>query len=191
MLKPLHAAYGVLGLFLVAERLLRRGAEARSFVERPTDRGTTRAIGIAFGVGGLALDVAPILNRRGIARLYGTGPAWVGVLIMAGGLALRIWAARVLGAFYTRTLRTSAQQHIVASGPYRLVRHPGYLGDILLWLGAAVASANGIAALAITAAMGRAYHARMVAEEAMLAETFGEVYPPYAGRTWRLIPFVY
>jgi protein-S-isoprenylcysteine O-methyltransferase Ste14 len=110
---------------------------------------------------------------------------------MAAGLTLRIWAARVLGAFYTRTLRTNARQRLVTDGPYRLVRHPGYLGNLLLWLGAAIATANGFAAAAIALTIGRAYRARIVAEEAMLAEAFAEDYPAYAVHTWRLLPFVF
>lgn len=191
LVRPLYAAYGLIGFLMVAERLLRRGGEALSWEEGPSDRGTTRAVGMAFGTGLLALLVAPMLNRGRIGRLYGTQAAWAGVAVMAAGLGLRIWAARVLGAFYTRTLRTSAQQRLVAHGPYRLIRHPGYLGNLLLWLGAAIASANGIVATTIAVAMGRAYQARIAAEEAMLAETFAEEYPPYAGHTWRLIPFVY
>lgn len=42
------------------------------------------------------------------------------------GLALRVWSMRTLGAFYTRTLRTAQNQHVVDTGPYRMIRHPGY-----------------------------------------------------------------
>jgi protein-S-isoprenylcysteine O-methyltransferase Ste14 len=110
---------------------------------------------------------------------------------MVGGLVLRVWAVRVLGAFYTRTLRTNAGQRIVAEGPYRLVRHPGYLGVLLLWLGAGLSTANWIAAATNMGFMVRAYRGRIQTEEAMLAATFGDDYARYAGRTWRLIPFVY
>jgi protein-S-isoprenylcysteine O-methyltransferase Ste14 len=189
--RPLPVAYGLIGCFVVAERLLRHGAEARSWEEKPADRGTTRAIGRAFGTSLLALLAAPVLNRWRIGRLYGRKPAWGGVAIMVMGLAFRIWAARVLGASYTRTLRTGAQQHLVADGPYRLVRHPGYLGTLLLWLGAAIAAANGIVAATIAVAIGPAYQARIVAEEAMLAEVFVEDYESYTSHTWRLIPYVY
>jgi protein-S-isoprenylcysteine O-methyltransferase Ste14 len=113
------------------------------------------------------------------------------VALMGAGLGLRVWAALVLGAFYTRTLRTSAGQRIVAEGPYRLVRHPGYLGVLLLWLGAGLATANWIAAATIMAFMVRAYARRIQTEEAMLTATFGDEYLRFAGRTWRLIPFVY
>jgi protein-S-isoprenylcysteine O-methyltransferase len=189
--RPLHIAWGLIGCFVVVERALRQGKEARSLEEGVTDQGTTRAIGAAFGTSCLMLVMAPLLNRRRLGRFSRPAVAWSGIGAMAGGLALRIWAARVLGAYYTRTLRTSGGQRIVADGPYRLVRHPGYAGVILLWLGAGVATANWVATIVIGAAMGRAYRRRMVAEEAMLARAFAEDYPRYAGRTWRLIPWVY
>jgi protein-S-isoprenylcysteine O-methyltransferase len=171
--------------------VLRRGKEATSLEEGPTDQGTTRAVGAAFGLSCLMVLVAPLLNRWRLGRFAQPKVAWSGVGAMAGGLALRVWAARVLGAYYTRTLRTSGEQRIVVEGPYRVVRHPGYAGVILLWLGAGVATANWVAAIAIGAVVGRAYRRRISTEEVMLARAFAEDYPRYAGRTWRLIPWVY
>jgi protein-S-isoprenylcysteine O-methyltransferase Ste14 len=110
---------------------------------------------------------------------------------MAVGLTLRIWAARVLGACYTRTLRTSAAQPLVEAGPYHVVRHPGYLGVLMLWLGAGLAAANVVVAGCIALWSGRAYHKRIRSEEALLTATFGEEYTAYARRTWRLLPWIY
>jgi protein-S-isoprenylcysteine O-methyltransferase len=50
-------------------------------------------------------------------------------------LALKTWAVRTSGRFDTRTLRSASDQSVTDSGPYRLVRHPGYLGALLLWIG--------------------------------------------------------
>ncbi len=61
--------------------------------------------------------------------------SWLGLVIMLLGLGLRVWSMRVLGAYYSRTLRVTDTQVIVTQGPYRIVRHPGYLGTILLWVG--------------------------------------------------------
>ena len=97
----------------------------------------------------------------------------------------------MLGAFYTRTLRTSAEQRLIEDGPYRLVRNPGYLGDLLLWLGAGFAAANWIVLAIIIFPMLRVYRSRIKAEEAMLADAFPQEYSGYARRTWRLIPFLY
>lgn len=138
------------------------------------------------------LLLAPLLNRL---RFGGTtrrsAIAWSGVLAMAAGLGLRIWSARTLGAYYTRTLRTAQDQALVQDGPYQVVRHPGYLGTLLLWLGAGVASANWMVASLIAACTIPAYHQRIAAEEAMLAQSFAAEYPDYAANTWRILPFVY
>jgi protein-S-isoprenylcysteine O-methyltransferase Ste14 len=188
---PLAVAYALLGCFFLAERFLRQGPDAASLEAGQSDQGTTRAIGRAFGQSLFALAVAPLLNRRRLRRLTVPGMAWGGIAAMVAGLAVRVWAAQVLGAFFTRTLRTSSMQSLVEEGPYRLVRHPGYLGVLLLWLGAGLASANLLVAGLITVSMGRAYRRRIRSEEAMLTNTFGEDYVAYMRRTRRLIPWVY
>ncbi len=190
-MRPLLVAYSLIGSFFVVERLLRQGESARSMQEGHMDRGSTRAIGTAFGLALLALLVAPLLNRLRIGRLLSETAAWGGIAVMLSGLTLRIWASRELGAFYTRTLRTDVGQHLIDEGPYGLVRHPGYLGSLLLWLGAGIATANGIVTAMIILPLVRAYQYRIRAEEAMLADTFPQEYPNYARRTWRLIPFIY
>jgi len=37
-------------------------------------------------------------------------------------------------------LRSAHRQELVDVGPYRLMRHPGYLGSLLTWLGFAFTS---------------------------------------------------
>jgi hypothetical protein len=73
--RPLHIAYACIGCFFIAERLLRQGKGARSLEDSETDRGTTRAIGRAFGLNLLILGVAPQLNRGGMGRRAGMGMA--------------------------------------------------------------------------------------------------------------------
>lgn len=190
-MRPIKIAYSLIGCFIIIERLLRKGEAAKSLQEGHADRGSTRAIGAAFGLAMLALLIAPHLNRLKFGRIRSKRLAWGGIVTMLAGLMLRIWASRVLGTFYTRTLRTSAEQHLIEEGPYRLVRNPGYLGDILLWLGAGFAAANWIVLAIIFFPMMRAYRSRIKAEEVMLADAFPQEYSGYARRTWRLIPFLY
>ncbi|MEO8971284.1 MAG: isoprenylcysteine carboxylmethyltransferase family protein [Ktedonobacteraceae bacterium] len=190
-MRPIKIAYSLIGCFMLIERLLRKGEAAKSMQEGQADRGSTRAIGAAFGFAMLVLLIAPCLNRLKLGSIQSKTLAWSGIVTMLVGLMLRIWASRVLGAFYTRTLRTSAEQRLIEEGPYRLVRNPGYLGDILLWLGAGFASANWIVLATIAFPMMWAYRSRIKAEEAMLADAFPQEYTGYAGRTWRLIPFIY
>jgi protein-S-isoprenylcysteine O-methyltransferase Ste14 len=111
--------------------------------------------------------------------------------MMAAGLALRAWSMRTLGAYYSRTLRTTADQNVVEYGPYRVIRHPGYLGSIMVWTGFAVTSGSVAAAAGAAALMGNAYSRRIAAEEAMLTGRFGSAYAEYSRRTKRLIPFIW
>ena len=185
-------AWSLLVAFLVLQRVLRRGEEARSLRPLPADRGSTRRVGAAFGLGLLALAVAPALNAYGVADMdLGSVVGWVGVAVMVGGIAMRLWSQAVLGRYYTSTLRHAADQAVVASGPYRLLRHPGYGGLLLAWLGAGLATANWAVALAIALLMVVTYSYRIAAEEAMLLGAFGDRYKKYMARTWRLVPYGY
>jgi protein-S-isoprenylcysteine O-methyltransferase len=185
-------SYVLIGFFLVLQRVLRRGEQARSLRPGQEDKGTTRLVGLAFGLSILALILAPLLNSFEVARLdLGFPVGWVGVTLMLGGLALRWWANTVLGRFYTSTLRLAEGQQIVRAGPYRLVRHPGYGGVLLLWAGAGLASQNGAVAALILGLMSVAYACRINSEESMLLAGFGDEYRSYMQSTWRLVPWVF
>ena len=110
---------------------------------------------------------------------------------MVVGIELRVWAARTLGSYYTRTLLTTKEQEVVATGPYARIRHPGYLGNILLWSGFGVLSANLAIALLFPVMFVAASVYRISVEERMLAGTLGKDYAEYRRRTYRLVPLVY
>lgn len=181
----------IVGFFLW-ERRSRQSAEAASFARGTFDRGSTTLLAVVFTLGFLLVPMALLLNALGVGRV-GVAPAvaWCGVVLMLLGITLRIWASRVLGRFFTRTLRVAGDQAVVSNGPYRVVRHPGYLGDILMWSGAAFATLNWIAFAGLSLAALLAYSYRIRVEEAMLRETLGAPYRAYMARTWRLLPFVY
>jgi protein-S-isoprenylcysteine O-methyltransferase len=178
--------------FFVWERGSRQGAAAASFARGAFDRGSTLLLAGVFALGFVLLPLALPLNARGIGRMaLPLAVAWCGIAAMVLGIALRVWASRVLGRYFTRTLHATSDQPVVRDGPYRVIRHPGYLGDILLWSGAAFATLNGIVFAVLTLAAIGAYAYRIHTEEAMLRATLGEPYREYARQTRRLIPFVY
>jgi protein-S-isoprenylcysteine O-methyltransferase Ste14 len=185
-------AYALLGVFIALERRLRQGQAARSLETGAFDRESTRMVGRAFLISTLGLLLAPGLNmlRRGRTSISPTA-GWVGLGLMVSGIGLRTWANTTLGAFYTRTLRVTADQRLIEQGPYRLLRHPGYSGSLLLWLGAGLATTNWLVTSLITIVTGSAYVYRVRSEEAMLAQTFGKTYQDYRQRTWKLIPLIY
>ncbi len=188
----LFLAYLLIAVFFVVDGATRKGQGAKSLERDVADRGSTMLIGASYGIAAIFLLTAAVLDHIGIGR---AGPSilvgGIGLGLMVIGLALRVWATQVLGEFYTRTLRTSSTQRLVDRGPYRLIRHPGYLGAILVWAGAAIASANWITIVLIVPLMLAVYIYRIQTEEKMLASSFGDEYIQYAARTRRLIPFIY
>jgi protein-S-isoprenylcysteine O-methyltransferase Ste14 len=179
-------------VFFVTESSLRKGENAKSYSAGATDQKTSFRLGLTYGIMITATLLAPLLNSYQIGLIVGL-PAlrWIGIGVLLGGFALHVWAMRVLGQFYTRTLRTSLDQQIVQQGPYHLIRHPGYLGSLSFWIGGGLATTNWIVAGAIIILLLSAYISRIQAEEAMLLATFGQAYREYSRQTWRLLPFVF
>ena len=173
------------------ERLARQGQEAASLESGPFDRGSTRLLGIAFLVAMLTLLVAPVLTAFQLGAMGRAAVGWVGIGLMVGGIGLRFWASRVLGRYYTRTLRTADDQKVIDHGPYKILRHPGYSGVLVMWAGAGLATLNWVAATAVIVGMCGAYCYRIRCEEEMLRSALGQPYETYQARTWRLVPFVY
>jgi protein-S-isoprenylcysteine O-methyltransferase Ste14 len=133
----LLAGYAGLAGFFTVEGLLRRPGSASSLNASGEDRGTTRLIGGAYAV---AVEL-PLLTRRLPVRPLPGALAPAGLVMQAAGLTLRAWSMRSLGTSYSRLLRTEGdRQVLVDSGPYRLIRHPGYVGSLLTWMGFAVTS---------------------------------------------------
>lgn len=120
------------------------------------------------------------------------GPlAWVGLVLFAAGIALQSAAMRALRGAYTIRLGVQPEHSLVTSGPYHLVRHPGYLSYILSLTGIGLAlsslSGSGLAILVVPFLVWRIQD-----EEKMLVAEFGEAYRTYRQQIkWRLIPFVY
>ena len=179
-------------VFLVTERAVRQGAEARDMSRGQEDAGSGVAIVFAYVLSIAAVGFAPFFNARGIGQIeLPDWVAWLGVALMVAGIALRIWANRILGAYYTRTLRIQTGQSVVRAGPYRLVRHPGYAGALLMWLGAILAMRNWITLVVVGVSVTGVYLYRISAEERMLASALGGDYEAYMADTKRVIPWVW
>ncbi len=97
--------------------------------------------------GTLALPTGVALLIGQVAAIA-AGPAGsrVGLVVAAAGVALRIWAIRTLGDAFRTALDTP---RLVATGPYRWLRHPSELGLVVIAAGGAIASASWVAGAAV------------------------------------------
>ncbi len=60
----------------------------------------------------------------------------LGILMIISGSAFATWAFAV-NQFFSSIVRIQADRghHVIESGPYRIVRHPGYLGGLISMVG--------------------------------------------------------
>ena len=188
---PLPGLLAIAGLIVWVgyELVLRRSGDTdtASWQGGSQDQSSTRLLLAAYAVA-LAVNVTLSLASVGMVQ---TAWRWVGVAVLAVGLSLRAWGMTTLGACYTRTLRTVGDQRLVQDGPYRLIRHPGYSGSLLVWAGYSLGLGSWIALVVTAGLLLAVYSWRINAEESMLLSTFGEQYAQYRRRTKRLIPFLY
>jgi protein-S-isoprenylcysteine O-methyltransferase len=165
---------------------MRKGTAARSLEAAPADQGTTGTIAAAFPLALLGPPLLAALPRHRLPAAVG----WTGAVTATAGVGLRLASARVLGASYTRTLRTREGQTVVDTGLYAHVRHPGYAGTLALLLGYALSWQSAAGVLPFLP-MIPAYARRMAAEERLLEAELGAPYARYRRRTRRLVPGVY
>ena len=165
------------------------------------DRGSTWAVGLASAVPVIGFI---IVAKRQSAFFQAWTPswlrdsnmpglptvAWIGIAFGTIGLLLRLWAVLRLRDRYTRTLLVQDDHAVERGGPYRFVRHPGYLGSLLVLNGIAFASGNVVTVIASLVATCVAYRHRIRAEDAMLVNTFGDAYACYRHEIPAVIPFV-
>jgi protein-S-isoprenylcysteine O-methyltransferase Ste14 len=110
----------------------------------------------------------------------------LGVLIVAAGEAIRLWAVHHIGAI-SRT-RSDRLGPLIATGPFAFVRNPLYLGNILLWVGFALSAHLLWLAPIIVGLLAFEYHAIVRWEETLLAERLGDPYRRYMQRVPRWLP---
>ncbi len=124
-----------------------------------------------------------VFSRSGVAALVHAAVQLIGVWL--------IWqSVRAIDPLELAGIRTgTAAAGLQVRGPYYFVRHPLYLGWLLIVFGAATMTGDRLAFAAMTSSY------LVVAipwEERALERTFGDDYRRYQARVrWRLLPFIY
>lgn len=145
---------------------------------------------IVLIVGGLAL-LPRAHGYYGPMRLWLVtfDEAWVCIALLAVGFAFSWWARIHLGALWSGWITRKADHHVVATGPYGIVRHPIYTGILLAVYATAAAKGTILGVLgALLVTLGLWMKARL--EERWLREELDPgAYDDYRRKVPMLVPF--
>jgi protein-S-isoprenylcysteine O-methyltransferase Ste14 len=179
------AVYAVLVLALFVR--VQDGRAATRTVPAPRDDEPMRLVGAHHALFyTLLLVVCPL---EAIVLGGAAGGRLAGALAFAAGVALYRWGATALGDALSPLVAPHPDGRLITGGPYRVVRHPMYLGQLAIAFGAP-ATLGCRWAFAVSFAAAIVLFRRIGMEENALALAYDE-YRSYQGRSKRLLPFVF
>jgi len=181
-LVTLVAAGSMLTYLFVASAIRRRAREhGRTSVARASGLARWLPFFIFVPYVVIGARVGPELDVPAAARCL--GPA-----LVAAVPAFSFWSAATLGRHFDLDVEVHGGHEIVDTGPYRIVRHPVYLGIAIHFVGASLATGNALLALGTVLVTFPALYIRAAVEERLLRATLGPAYDAYARRVPMLIP---
>jgi protein-S-isoprenylcysteine O-methyltransferase Ste14 len=119
--------------------------------------------------------------------LSGYVPLALRLLIAALALILAFFLVKSGHVVISHGNHGRLPRSLVVTGAFRYVRHPLYLGCILVYFGLAVVTAS-LLSLALLAAIIPFYNFLAAYEEHLLEDLFGETYRTYKQKTGKWIP---
>jgi protein-S-isoprenylcysteine O-methyltransferase Ste14 len=130
------------GSFLISRLMMARRhpdllAERLRFMAQPGTKSWDKVLVPLLGVGSLFLLVVPGYDRRfGWTLPFPPIWQWIGLASLVIGYGISSWAP-VVNRFFSGTVRLQPErgQYVITHGPYGVVRHPGYAGALLGYVG--------------------------------------------------------
>jgi protein-S-isoprenylcysteine O-methyltransferase Ste14 len=190
ILLRLYLLVGLVAHKAVWEALKRRPERRQPSPPAPLSVRIVKAAKVAILLGIVLQTVVPTtLPIVPDASSSATTIRALGVILYTAGLALAIGSRLQLGSNWSdiETARVLDRQVVVERGVYGLIRHPIYVGDILLLWGLELALNSWL--VVGVALLTPVVLAQAIREEKMLEQTLPG-YAEYCARTKRFIPYV-
>jgi len=114
----------------------------------------------------------------------------ISIGLIVSGFGIRITSILTLRKFFSYSVSKLEDQQLIEQGLYRFIRHPGYLGQLLLFLGIATSLSNWVSILVMMIPVSIGFLNRINVEERFMVKQFGEKYMEYMKKTKSIIPLV-
>jgi protein-S-isoprenylcysteine O-methyltransferase Ste14 len=176
--------------WFASEIIIGVATRTRGSTGKVHDRGSLLILWIVIF---LSITASNWIGEVGSQSMFGGG-RWlrvVAVVTILLGLAIRWTAIITLGKSFSSNVAIRDSQKVMRKGIFGVVRHPSYLGLMLVFVAVGMHARIWIAfALAVVPPTAALLYRIRVEEEALRA-AFGEEYLTYSRETKRLIPGLY
>jgi protein-S-isoprenylcysteine O-methyltransferase Ste14 len=175
--------------FLPERKVVQSGLEGAKHAGSK-DSSSTKVIMIGSGTATFLAYLAAFVRRWSFPKNWLVPLFVAGVLLILLGSLLRRYCWRTLGEYFTGDVKARADQPVIRSGPYRLVRHPSYTAGMMMFAGIGLALGNWVSLALLVIGTVATYAYRVAVEERALVDTIGEPYRSYMKERKRFIPYV-
>ena len=154
--------------------------------------GDKSSLGWLYGLITLGYALSFSIGATKMGRIHAWNTFFViGMALFVIGLMIRIHSLLTLKQYFTYSVAKVENHKIIETGLYRFIRHPGYLGQLIIFLGISTSISNWASILAMMVPVTLGYLYRINVEERFMLAQLGKDFLDYQGRTKRLIPLVY
>ncbi len=150
------------------------------------DNGVFSALGMCV----LIITCVICYHRNTLLSPHSENLQIVATLFFFIGVTIRFIAFKTLKHAFSYSLTISANHKLVTSGIYMVIRHPAYLGTFFYVLGIALLYQSIPSFIAIIVFIPITLQ-RIIKEEKMLRDYFGESFKRYQMNTKKILPFIF
>jgi protein-S-isoprenylcysteine O-methyltransferase Ste14 len=174
------------GLF---EIFMSRRQRSKREISTSGDKGSIWLLTISISIG---FWLSFIIASTKIGRIYHWNLLFtIGAFLAIIGLIIRVTSILALKQQFTYIVTKIENHELIETGLYKIIRHPGYLGQLIIFLGIATSLSNWISILLMIIPVSLGYLNRIKIEEKFMVKHMGQKYLEYQTRTKRLIPAIY
>jgi protein-S-isoprenylcysteine O-methyltransferase Ste14 len=171
------------------EIFMSRRLKSKRNVSKSGDKGSIWLLIITISIG---YWLSFIMAATKMGRIYHWNTLFViGLILAIIGLIIRVTSILTLKQQFTYTVTKIEDHELIESGLYRIIRHPGYLGQLIIFLGISTSLSNWLSILLMMVPVLLGYLIRIIVEEKFMIEQMGQKYIDYQKRTKKLIPMIY
>jgi protein-S-isoprenylcysteine O-methyltransferase Ste14 len=145
-----------------------------------------------FGLITVGYSLSFAIGATKIGRIYPWNTFFaIGMALFVIGFLIRIHSIWTLKQYFTYSVTKVESHKIIDTGLYKYIRHPGYLGQLIIFLGISASISNWLSMLLMMIPVTLGYLYRIRVEERFMTDQLGEDYKKYQDRTKRIIPMLY